>query len=74
MSEPIPVGAYDPSKKNSQIEATNLTPADTRTNNCYWNGVAYAPGSVLCAGGGMPGGGRQYICTPSGGWKPGGIC
>ncbi len=75
MSDPKIVGELDLSKKTSGIEpSTSKEAAMADGPGCYWNGMHYPEGSVICAQGT-----KLYCrCLPefAGGcfWEPEGPC
>jgi hypothetical protein len=75
VAEVISVSEIDFTKRTSEINR-NLAGevADVQGTVCWLSGVAYAPGTRICMGGGPGVTGRIMISTSSGGWVADGPC
>jgi hypothetical protein len=75
MTEVINIKEIDLTKRTSEINREVAGgPTDVKGTVCWLSGIAYAPGTRICMGGGPGIAGRIMICTPSGGWAVGGPC
>lgn len=66
----VNVDPMDPTKKNSPVLGEGDPSGEVVPDAvCYWNGVAYSPGAVVCDRG------MTKECTGSGTWlSTGGTC
>jgi hypothetical protein len=75
MTEVINIKEIDLTKRTSEINREVAGgPTDVKGTVCWLSGVAYAPGTRMCMGGGAGVAGCIMIYTPSGGWAVGGPC
>ena len=75
-SKIIQVEPMDSAKENSptrHVPMAQLYEAEAASPKCYWNGVEYSVGSVVCSSG------QKFRCSVGGGflyafWTPIGTC
>lgn len=62
------VESVDPQLRTSALNIGPDESSSSISNVCYWNGIAYSTGAVICASG------TQMRCYPDGTWSAVGKC